>query len=164
MLYSVTIEDEIFLEVLSDVLLGDYSLFSASFNFLLYFLSAPLDNARIFFQNVMNTTFFLHLYWMLRTKSLQPIVELSLSFLILSSPPIPFLWLCSAHATVRDPAVRRTGDHHPLGFFSHFSSAETKKRGSIASNRLRKPFFDHVGSPPTNHHALTDFLNSSLTQ
>jgi hypothetical protein len=67
--------------MLSDVLLGDYAVFSASFNFLLYFLSAArLSNSRIFFKELMQSIFILDLYLMLRKKILRPIVELSLSF------------------------------------------------------------------------------------
>ncbi len=40
--YSVIIEDEIFSEQLSDVPLGVYSIFSASFNFLLYFFISTI--------------------------------------------------------------------------------------------------------------------------
>ncbi len=68
-LYSFIIEDDIFSERLSDVLLGDYSVFSASSHFLFYFLSASLSNTRIFLHNVIESTFSLHLYWMLTTKS-----------------------------------------------------------------------------------------------
>ncbi len=58
MLYSVIIEYEIFLEVLSDVLLGDYCVFSASFNFILYSLPAHLCNAKIFLQTGQAKYFF----------------------------------------------------------------------------------------------------------
>jgi hypothetical protein len=58
-LYSVIIEYEIFPELSSDVLPGDYSVFSASFNVLLYFfLLASLGNARIFLQNSHRKHFF----------------------------------------------------------------------------------------------------------
>ncbi len=94
---SVIMGDEILLERLSDLLLGDYSVFFVSFNFLLYFLSACLGNARTFLQKCHGNHFFLHLYWMLVSKSLRPIVELCLSLLLLSLPVSSFLLLSHVH-------------------------------------------------------------------
>jgi hypothetical protein len=55
------------------------------------------------------------------------------------------------------PSTRQIGERHPFArFFSLFSSAETRKRGYIASNRPRKSFFNH------NRHPLTGFLEPPL--
>jgi hypothetical protein len=57
-LYSVIIEYVIFSERLSAVHLGEYSVFSASFNLLLYFFLSKLGNARIFLQKGHRNLFF----------------------------------------------------------------------------------------------------------